>query len=98
MLSQYGIAYTDHDVNRHPIGGAEAMQIARRFPTLYVRMGGTVLRWDQRESPIPEADLKRAFIHEDGQLRIPVLIVGDVICRGFDEVTYARLLADRRSP
>ncbi len=98
MLSQYGIAYADHDVDRRPVGSVEAMQIAKPFPTLYVKMGGEILRWDQREAAIPEADLKRAFVHEDGQLRIPVLIVGDVIVRGFDELTYARLLAGRRTP
>ncbi len=74
------------------------MQIARRFHTLYVKMGGEILRWEQREAAIPEDDLKRAFVHEDGKLRIPVLIVGDVIVRGFDELTYAKLLADRRTP
>ena len=92
------MAYTDHDVDRAPIGGAEAMQIAKRFPTLYVKMSGQVIRWDQRESPIAEADLRRAFVHEDGQLRIPVLVVGDVIVRGFDEMTYARLLFNQTSP
>ncbi len=91
-----GIAYIDHDVERHPIGDVEAMRIARGFPTVYVKIGGEIVRWDQREAAIPEADFRRAFVHEDGQLRIPVLIIGDVIVRGFDELTYATLLAGRR--
>ena len=68
------------------------MQIVRRFHTMYVKISGTIVRWDQGGSAIPEADLRHAFVHEDGQLRIPVLAVGDVIVRGFDEPTYATLL------
>ena len=68
------------------------MEIARRFPMLYVKIGGKIIRWDQREGEIPEADLRHAFVHEDGQLRIPVLTVGGVIVRGFDEPTYTTVL------
>ena len=98
MLSQHGVSYTDHNVDCHPIGDVEAMGIARRFLTLYVKIGGEIVRWDQREAAIPESDLRRAFVHEDGKLRIPVLIVGDVIVRGFDELTYATLLSGREHP
>ena len=68
------------------------MQIVRRFHTLYAKIGGTIVRWDQGGSAIPEADLRHAFVHEDGQLRIPVLAVGGVIVRGFDEPTYMTVL------
>lgn len=71
------------------------MEIAGRFRRLYVRIGGETLRWDRDRAEIPEADLNRAFVHEDGQLRIPVLTIGDVIVRGFDEPTYATLLGNR---
>jgi hypothetical protein len=54
------------------------------------------LRWDRSQTEVPEADLRRAFVHDDGQLRIPVLIIGDVIIRGFDEPTYAAILTRRR--
>jgi hypothetical protein len=86
------VNYIDHNVDRHPIGGAEAMQIVRRFHTLYAKIGGKIVRWDQGGSAIPEADLRHAFVHEDGQLRIPVLAVGGVIVRGFDEPTYRTVL------
>jgi hypothetical protein len=49
-------------------------------------------RWDRGQAGIPEADLRRGFVHEDGQLKIPVLLIDDVIVRGFDELTYAMLL------
>jgi len=74
------------------------MEIARRLRTLYVKIGGEIVRWEQSQAQIPQADLRRAFVHEDGQLRIPVLIVGDVIVRGFDEATYAMVLANRAKP
>ncbi|MBI2902207.1 MAG: hypothetical protein HYY12_01280 [Candidatus Methylomirabilis oxyfera] len=56
-----------------------------------------MVKWDRDQAEIPETDLRRGFVHEDGQLKIPVLIVGDVIIRGFDEVTYASVLTDPRN-
>jgi hypothetical protein len=50
------------------------------------------VKWDRDPAEIPETDLRRAFVHEDGQLKIPVLLIDDVIVRGFDELTYAMLL------
>jgi hypothetical protein len=79
-------------VARQPIGAAEAMALASRFGVLYVKIGNEMFRWDRGQAEISEADLKQAFVHEDGQLRIPVLIVGDVIIRGFHEPSYAVLL------
>ena len=49
-------------------------------------------RWDRGQAEISETDLRRGFVHEDGQLKIPVLLIDDVIVRGFDERTYALLL------
>ena len=59
---------------------------------MYVKIGGEIVKWDRDSAEIPETDLRRAFVHEDGQLRIPVLLIDDVIVRGFDERTYAMLL------
>jgi hypothetical protein len=59
---------------------------------LYVKIGGEIVKWDRDPAEIPEIDLRRAFVHGDGQLKIPVLLIDDVIVRGFDELTYAMLL------
>ena len=52
------------------------------------------MKWVRDHAEISETDLRRAFVHEDGQLKIPVLLVGDVIVRGFDEPTYTMLLTE----
>ncbi len=59
---------------------------------LYVKIEGEMLRWKRGQAEISEAVLQRAFVHEDGQLKIPVLVIGSVIVRGFDEPTYAMLM------
>jgi hypothetical protein len=54
------------------------------------------VKWDRDPAGIPETDLRRAFVHEDGQLKIPVLLIDDddVVVRGCDEPTYAMLLTE----
>jgi len=57
-----------------------------------------MMKWDRDHAEIAETDLRRAFVHEDGQLKIPVLLLDDVIIRGFDEPTYAMLLSHGSPP
>ena len=40
----------------------------------------------------PEA-LRRHFIHEDGLIRVPVLLAGDLAVRGFQPDLYRQALA-----
>lgn len=37
--------------------------------------------------------LRRHFVHEDGLMRVPVLLAGDVAVRGFHPDLYRRALA-----
>jgi hypothetical protein len=38
--------------------------------------------------PFTDADLTKYLVHEDGFLRVPVLVRGDLIVRGYTEALY----------
>jgi hypothetical protein len=43
--------------------------------------------------PITDVDLERYLVHEDGFLRVPLLIMGDLFVRGYTEDLYREALA-----
>ncbi len=56
---------------------------------------GSELR--ELDAAAPREDLMRFLIHEDGFLRIPVLVVGDTLVRGWHEDAYRAALGVRRA-
>jgi len=74
------------------VGAAATFALLRERRTFHVRWEGRILTWDQEKSPAPEGRLRLYFIHEDGGIRVPVLVEKKAIIRGFDEETYRRVL------
>lgn len=64
---------------------AATLALARGMRTLLVKSGDGILRLD---APLTEADIVRHLVHEDGFLRVPVLVLGDVFVRGYTEELY----------
>jgi len=62
---------------------------ARRF---LVKAGSDTVRLDAGGEPLGESVVERYLVHEDGFLRVPVLIVGDLLVRGFTEALYREAL------
>jgi hypothetical protein len=50
------------------------------------------VRLDARQAPLTDADAERYLLHEDGFLRVPVLVVGDLVVRGYTEELYREAL------
>jgi hypothetical protein len=48
-------------------------------------------------TPITDVDLERYLVHEDGFLRVPLLIMGDLFVRGYTEDLYREALAASRA-
>jgi hypothetical protein len=74
------------------VGAAATLALVRGRRTCHVRWEGSILSWDQEQSPVPEERLRRYFVHEDGNIRVPALVAGEAIIRGYDEETYRRVL------
>ena len=68
---------------------AATIALARGARRLYVKAGDGVLRL---EGPFTEADVVKHLLHEDGFLRVPVLVLGDVLVRGYTEELYREAL------
>jgi hypothetical protein len=56
---------------------------------MLVKVGDTLARLD---APFTETDVVRYLVHEDGFLRVPVLVLGDVLVRGYTEELYREAL------
>ena len=65
-----------------PVDRAAALALARGARVILVKSGDGILRLD---APLAEADIVRSLVHEDGFLRVPVLVVDDVLVRGYTE-------------
>lgn len=61
---------------------------------MLVKAGAGVLRFDAAARPLTEGEALRHLVHEDGLLRVPVLVRGDLLVRGFTEALYAEALDD----
>lgn len=72
-----------------PVDRTATLALARGARTLLVKSDDGVLRLD---APLADADVVRHLVHEDGFLRVPVLVVGDVLVRGYTEALYREAL------
>jgi hypothetical protein len=60
----------------------------------FVKAGEDVFLWDRDQEEVPDEALRRHFVHPDGFIRIPVLVVGTITAvRGFLPDVYDKLLA-----
>jgi hypothetical protein len=71
------------------------LALARGARRLHVKLGDTLARLD---GPFTGADLAKHLVHEDGFLRVPVLVMGDVIVRGYSEALYREALGSELRP
>ena len=71
------------------------MRGARRF---LVKTDTGFLERDAARELVSEAQALEWLLHEDGLLRVPVLVWGDVLVRGFTEELYERALAEPPVP
>jgi glutaredoxin len=73
-----------------PLDRDATLAIARRARRLLIKAGADVVRLDA-EHEWPES-AERHLVHEDGFMRVPVLILGDLLVRGYTEALYAEAL------
>lgn len=68
------------------------LALARRARRLFVKTGQEILCFDTRKNPITEDQILTYLVHEDGFLRVPVLVLGDLVVRGYTEPLYREAL------
>jgi arsenate reductase-like glutaredoxin family protein len=95
FLSQRGIEYESHLVEQAPVDRDTTLTIARHARRLLIKTGTDVVRVDARRRPLDDAGVERHLVHEDGFMRVPVLVIGDLLVRGYTDALYAEALGAR---
>jgi hypothetical protein len=73
------------------VDSAATLALARSARRMVVKVGDALIRLD---APFADADAARYLVHEDGFLKVPVLLVGDLLVRGYTEELYREALGD----
>lgn len=77
-----------------PIDRDGTLTLARGARRLLAKTGADIVRL----TAPTDADVLKYLVHEDGFLRVPVLVLGDLLVRGFTEELYREaLVMDGRS-
>lgn len=71
---------------------ATTLALAQRARRFVVKVGADTLRFDQATNPITQEQVHSYLVHEDGFLRVPVLVMGDLLVRGYTEEIYHEAL------
>ena len=71
---------------------AAALELAARGARFLVKAGDATLRFGAGHPPLSRGDAERYLVHEDGFLRVPVLVLGDLVVRGYTEELYREVL------
>ena len=74
---------------------AGALALARQARRLVVKVGAEVRRLEGGPA-LAEGEVARHLVHDDGLLRVPVLILGDLLVRGYTEDLYREALGPSR--
>ena len=74
------------------MGRDGTLALARAARRFLVKAGPGVARLDRAVEPVSDADTLRLLLHEDGLLRVPVLVWGDLLVRGFTDDLYREAL------
>lgn len=82
-------------VESRPVDRAGMLALARGARRFLVKVGAETIRLDAGDGAITEGDAVQYLLHEDGFLRVPVLVVEDLLVRGFTEDLYREALGAR---
>ena len=86
------MAYRNHLIETEPVDRAATLALARQAKRLLVKVGQEILRFDASTTPLTEAQIEAYLVHDDGFLRVPVLMLGDLLIRGFTDELYREAL------
>jgi len=88
------VTYESRPLDAHPVNRNGALQLARAARHFFVKDGDGFVQHDASREPVSEAQALAWLLHEDGLLRVPVLVCGDMIVRGYTDELYERALAE----
>ena len=76
---------------------AGALALARGARHLLIKVGQDVVRIDRARDAISDEQARAYLVHDDGLMRVPVLVWKDLLVRGYTEELYREALDSRGS-
>ena len=70
-----------------------AAELAAGARRLLVKAGRDILSFDERR-PISATEIDAYLVHADGFVNVPVLVMGDLLVRGYTEELYRRAFGE----
>ena len=68
------------------------LALARDARRVLIKVGQDILRFEVEANPLTEAQIRAYLVHDDGFLRVPVLVLGNLLVRGFTDELYHEVL------
>lgn len=63
-----------------------------------IKVGQDMVRFDSATNPITEEQIHAYLVHDDGFLRVPVLVRGELLVRGYTEELYREAFGEAARP
>ena len=92
-LARAHVEFESRPLDTHPVDREGALGLVRGARRLLVKAGAGFVQRDAAREPVSEAQALEWLLHEDGLLRVPVLVWGDMLVRGYTDELYERALA-----
>jgi arsenate reductase-like glutaredoxin family protein len=97
-LARASVDFESRSLESHPVDRSAALELARAARRFFIKSGAGFVRHDADREPVSEAQALDWLLHEDGLLRVPVLVWGDVLVRGYTDELYEQALAHGPAP
>jgi hypothetical protein len=75
---------------------AATLALAARARRFLIKTRQGVLRLDAGRAPVNASELASHLVHRDGFLNLPVLVLDDLLVRGYTPELYREAVEDRR--
>ena len=88
-LAQARVDFESRSLESHPVDRSAALELAGLPRRFFIKAG---------QEPLSETQALEWLLHEDGLLRVPVLVWGDMLVRGYTDELYEQALSNGPAP
>jgi len=92
-LTKARVDFESRSIETHPVPRDAALRLARGARRFLIKAGSGFVQRDAGGEPVSDAQALEWLVHDDGLLRVPVLVWGDMLVRGYTDELYDRALS-----
>jgi len=95
-LTKARVDFESRPLESQPVDREAALALAGKARRFFIKAGKGFVMHDADREPVSEARALEWLLHDDGLLRVPALVWGDMLVRGYTDDLYKHALAGRR--